>query len=63
MSNEVLDKLIWSLIYAGLLVLGLGLSVGRSHAGLGWLIGVAGVTAAVAGGALIAFRARRKDET
>ncbi len=59
MRNAGLEKLIWVLIYGGLLALCLGLFVARQDGTLGgWLIGGGAVTAIV-GAALIAVRARR----
>lgn len=59
MQNTTLEKLIWVLIYGGLLTLGLGLFVMRGDATFGWvLIGLGGAVAAV-GALLIVVRARR----
>ncbi|MFM7507152.1 MAG: hypothetical protein ACKO3M_11465 [Rubrivivax sp.] len=59
MSNDALDKLIWVLIYCGLLVLCLGLFVLRTDAGLGWGLVVVGGAVAAVGAALVVVRARR----
>ena len=62
MKTSTLDKLIWVLIYGGLLSVGLGLSVARSDDALGWtIISGGGFTAAV--GVLLVFvRARMKGD-
>jgi hypothetical protein len=59
MSNDTLDKLIWVLIYGGLLVLCLGLFLLRTAPGLGWGLVVVGGALATVGAALVAVRARR----
>lgn len=58
-----LHKLIWALIYAGLLTLVLGLSVQRTDDSLGWSMVVLGALVAGAGFALIYVRSRMKDQT
>lgn len=57
-----LHKLIWVLIYGGLLALVLGLVTGRSDAALGWSLVLGGGLAAAVGVALIAVRARLKTD-
>jgi hypothetical protein len=59
MSLATLDKLIWALIYGGLLALCLGLFVQREHVPLGATLVTAGALVAVAGVALIWVRSRR----
>lgn len=61
MSTAWLDKLVWVLIYGGLLVLGLGLAVLREASpwGLGLVIG--GGVGALIGFVLIAVRSRRRE--
>ena len=57
-----LQKLIWVLIYGGLLTLVLGIATARTDAATGWvLMVVRGVVAAV-GVVLIAVRARLKTD-
>ena len=63
MTITTLDKLIWTLIYGGLIGLALGLSVRRTHAGLGWALVAAGGVITFVGGLLIVMRARMKDDT
>ena len=57
-----LHKLIWVLIYGGLLTLVLGLATGRSDAALGWSLVLGGGLAAAVGVVLIAVRARLKTD-
>jgi len=57
-----LHKLIWVLIYGGLLTLVLGLATGRSDAALGWSLALGGGLAAAVGVVLIAVRARLKTD-
>ena len=61
MKTSTLDKLIWILIYGGLLGVGLGLSVQRTDDSLGWSIATGGGAAAAAGVVLIYVRSRMKD--
>ncbi|WP_280155296.1 hypothetical protein [Piscinibacter sp. XHJ-5] len=61
MKAATLDKLIWTLVYAGLAGVGLGLSVQRSDDAIGWsLVGV-GAVAAVVGALLVVVRSRMRD--
>ena len=57
-----LHKIIWALIYGGLLTLVLGLATGRSDAALGWSLVLGGGLAAAVGVVLIAVRARLKTD-
>lgn len=61
MKTTTLDKLIWILIYGGLLGVCLGFSVQRSDAALGYAVIAAGSVTAVSGFALIYVRSRVKD--
>lgn len=61
MKLDTLHRWIWTLIYGGLLIVGLGLSVQCSDAFVGWILVVAGGVAAAVGIGLIAVRARMKD--
>ena len=61
MKTVTFHKLIWALIYGGLLVLSVGLFVLRTGADLGVVMVVAGATAALAGAVLIAVRARTEE--
>ena len=59
MTNAALGKLIWVLIYGGLLMVCLGLFIARQDAGFGWAMGGAGAATALVGAALVVVRARR----
>jgi len=62
MKPETLDVLIWVLIYAGLIGIGLGLSIAPNDAGLGWgVASVSGILAAI-GVALVYVRSRVDGE-
>jgi hypothetical protein len=63
MSTGTVDKLIWVLVYAGLLVICLGVFVKRNAEGLGWTLIGLGAVVAVAGAALIWVRSRMPDPT
>ncbi|HSQ71307.1 MAG TPA: hypothetical protein VLM87_02695 [Rubrivivax sp.] len=60
LSNEVLDRLVWLLIYSGLLLVGLGVFLARSDAVVGWVIATAGALDAAAGALLLWVRSRRR---
>lgn len=62
MSTAALEVLIWVLIFGGLVILGLGFSVERSDAALGWSLVVAGGIAAAVGALLVVVRSRIADE-
>jgi len=59
MSNDTLAKLIWILIYGGLLVISLGLFVSRQNGAFGGTLIGAGALAVAAGALLIWVRSRR----
>jgi vacuolar-type H+-ATPase subunit I/STV1 len=61
MSNAALDALIWVLVYAGLLVAGLGLFVRRSEQALGWFFIVGGTALSAVGAVLLVVRSHRGD--
>ena len=61
MQIAKLEKLIWLLIYGGLLVLCVGLFVARTGAALGLVMVVGGAIVALAGAVLIVVRARIED--
>ncbi len=58
MSKPALEKLIWVLLYGGLLAICLSLFVTPRSAPLGWTLGVGGGVAAAAGVLLIWVRSR-----
>ena len=57
-----LQKLIWVLIYGGLLTLVLGIATERTDASTGWVLMVGGGVVAALGVVLIAVRARLKAD-
>ncbi len=61
MSNATLGKLIWVLIYGGLLSVVLGLVIQKTDDSLGWPIALVGALLAVFGAGLVFVRASRKD--
>jgi hypothetical protein len=61
MSPARVDVLIWVLVYGGLLVAVLGLSVQRSDGGVGLALMVAGGLFAAIGVLLVYVRSRMKD--
>jgi len=63
MKPETLDVLIWVLIYAGLIGIGLGLAIERNDAALGWGVASASGIIAIVGAALVYVRSRVKDES
>lgn len=61
MSNGFLGKLIWVLIYGGLLAAVLGLVIQKTDDALGWPIAITGALVAAVGAVLVFVRARRKE--
>lgn len=61
MTLAALEKLVWILIYSGLLLVCLGIFVQRADALLGWILIVAGAIDAAAGAVLIWVRSRRDN--
>ena len=57
-----LHRLIWVLIYGGLLTLVLGIATARTDASTGWVLMVGGGVVAAVGVVLIAVRARLKAD-
>jgi hypothetical protein len=60
MSTRRIETLIWLLIYGGLIVAALGLSVRASDPTLGWGLVIGGAIVAVIGVVLIVVRSRMK---
>lgn len=58
-----LHKIIWGLIYGGLLALVLGIATARTDDAIGWTLIVVGGMVAAAGVVLIGVRARLKPDT
>ena len=61
MSNATLEKLVWVLVYGGLIVVCLGIFAKRGDAAFGWSLIVGGGVAAVIGAVLIYVRSLRKS--
>jgi len=61
MSAAALDKLIWTLIFGGLLLFSLGLFVQQGASLFGWSFTLVGAALAVTGAVLIWVRSRMKD--
>jgi len=59
MSNAAMEKLVWVLIYSGLLLICLGVFLMRGDTIVGWVVVVAGALDAAAGAVLIWVRSRR----
>ncbi len=63
MKPSTTEKLVWILIYGGLLAVGLGISLQqRGSAALGWTLTVGGGIVAAAGVVLIWVRSKQKDD-
>lgn len=63
MKPATTEKLVWILIYGGLLAVGLGLALQQQgSAALGWSLCVGGGAVAALGVVLIWVRSRQKDE-
>ena len=60
MDAKRIEKWIWPLIYGGLLLLSLGLFVGRrtDGTGMGWALVLVGAAGVVAGAVLVVLRSR-----
>jgi len=58
----LVEKLVWVYVYAGLILLGLGLAVQRSASTIGWTIAAIGAVSIVIGIVLVWVRSRMKQE-
>ena len=61
MSTQALEKLIWTLIYGGLLAVCLGIFVLRAHVPIGATLVSVGAIAAAVGAVLIWVRSRMHE--
>jgi hypothetical protein len=60
-TAQRIEKWCWILIFVGMILLALGLSVQRSDAALGWTIAVPGIVSIAVGIVLIWIRSRMKN--
>lgn len=58
MSIKRFEKIIWWLIFGGLIAVGLGLAVVPGQPGLGWAMAVIGALVVVLGAVLVWVRSR-----
>ena len=61
MSAETIDKLIWTLIYGGLIAVAIGVATQAGDAAAGWVLVSGGVIVSVVGAVLIYVRSRMKE--
>lgn len=63
MKPSTTEKLVWILIYGGLLAVALGIALQqRGSTALGWTLSVGGAVVAAVGVVLIWVRSRQKDD-
>lgn len=63
MKPSTTEKLVWILVYGGLLAVGLGIALlQRGNAALGWTLVVGGGVVVGAGVVLIWVRSRQEDD-
>ena len=62
MNTQRVETWVWVLVYLGLVLIGVGMSVQRSDATLGWVITAAGVVLEALGVLLIWVRSRATDD-
>ena len=62
MAARRIETWVWVLVYAGMILVGLGLSVQRGDTTLGWCIVALGGTLVLSGAVLVWVRSRIKDE-
>lgn len=62
MKTVTIEKLVWILIYAGLVFGGFGLFLTRELPTLGWTLAGLGAALIAGGAVLVAVRARMKGE-
>lgn len=63
MKPSTTEKLVWILIYGGLIAVGLGIALQqRGSAALGWTLTAGGGIVTAAGVVLIWVRSRQKDD-
>jgi membrane protein DedA with SNARE-associated domain len=57
-----IDAWIWVVVYGGLIVLGVGLTVQRSDDALGWIVALVGALLVATGALLVWIRSRIKTD-
>ena len=62
MNAAKLDKLIWTLIYGGLLGLCWSIFIAPEEAGAIWVLRVGGIVAVLMGAALVVVRSKMKND-
>ena len=62
MGSKRIEVWVWVLVYAGMILIGLGLAVQRTDTALGWCITAPGITLTLIGIALIVVRSRMKED-
>jgi formate hydrogenlyase subunit 3/multisubunit Na+/H+ antiporter MnhD subunit len=61
MSASRVETWVWVFVYAGMLVLGVGLAVERTDDTLGWVIAAVGIFSIAVGALLVWVRSRMKS--
>ena len=61
MTTSRVETWVWVFVYAGMLVLGIGLAVGRTDDALGWAIAAIGIISIALGALLVWIRSRMKN--
>jgi hypothetical protein len=61
MNTETIDKLIWTLIYGGLIAMAIGMATERNSVAAGWVLMTGGGIVSVVGAVLIYVRSRMKE--
>ena len=56
-----LDAIVWTFVFGGLLVVGVGIALQRNGVGYGWGVAVAGALVVAAGVVLLWLRSRIRD--
>ncbi len=61
LTTSRVDTCVWVFVYAGMLVLGVGLAVGRTDEALGWVTAAIGSFFIAVGALLVWIRSRMKS--
>ena len=62
MNTQRVETWVWVLVYLGMVLIGVGMSVQRSDEVQGWVVTAIGITLDALGVVLIWVRSRAKDE-